>query len=93
MIPATLYLIVSFFFFFKLLIFIVCSLKDSQNFFIFFIKSLPLHTSSLFSMLLNKDLVGIEKPAGNCYFTFAVDNFSGLFLHPSIFSIIHLRLA
>ena len=37
-------------------------------------------------MPLNEDIVGIEKP-------FAVDEFSGLFLHPSIFSIIHSRSA
>ena len=36
-------------------------------------------------MLLNDDIVDIEKLDG----IFAVDKFSGLFLHPSIFSIIH----
>ena len=36
----------------------VRSLKDSQN---FFIQSLPLHTSCLFSMLLNDDIVDIKK--------------------------------
>ena len=40
-------------------------------------------------MLLNKDIVDIEKPDGIRSFTFAVDEFSELFLHPSIFSNIH----
>ena len=42
-------------------------------------------------MLLNEDAVDIEKPDRICSLTFAVDEFSGLFLHPSIFSIIHSR--
>ena len=67
-----------------------CSLKDSQNFFIQF---LPLHTSCLFSMLLNDDIVDIEKPDGICSLTVVVDEFSGLFLHPSIFSVKHSRSA
>ena len=66
------------------------SFKDSQN---FFIQSLPLYTSCLFSMLLNDDIVDIEKPDGICSPTFDVDEFSGLFLHPSIFSIKHSRFA
>ena len=44
-------------------------------------------------MLLNKDIVDIEKPDGICSLTFVVDEFSGLFLHPPIFSIKHLRSA
>ena len=44
-------------------------------------------------MLLNEDFVGTEKPVENCYFTFTVNRFSGLFLPPSIFSIIHSRSA
>ena len=39
-------------------IFIVCSLKNLQN---FFVQSLPLYTSCLFSMPLNEDIVDIEK--------------------------------
>ena len=35
-------------------------------------------------------MVNIEK-LGRCSVTFVEDEFSGLFLHPSIFSIIHLR--
>ena len=38
---------------------------------------------------LKEDIVDIEKPDGICSVTFVVDEFSGLFLHPSIFSIIH----
>ena len=47
----------------------------------------------LFSMLLNDDIVDIEKPDAICSLTFAVNQFSELFLHPSIFSIIHSRFA
>ena len=62
------------------------SLKDSQN---FFIQSLTLYTSCLFSMLLNDDIADTEKPDGKCLLTFVLDELSGLTLHPSIFSIIH----
>ena len=40
-------------------------------------------------MLLNDDIVDIEKLDGVCSFTFIVEEISGLFLHPSVFSIIH----
>ena len=90
MIPAALLLINYFFFFLKLLIFIACSLKKSQN---FFLQSLPLYTSFLLSMLLNEDAVDIKKPDGICSLTFVVNEFSGIFLHPSIFSIIHAESA
>ena len=56
-------------------------------------QSLPLYTACSFSVLLNDDIVVIEKPDGICSLTFVVDEFSGFFLHPSIFSIIHLRSA
>ena len=36
---------------------------------------------------LNNDIVDIEKSDGKCSFIFAVDKLSGLFSHPSIFSI------
>ena len=39
-------------------------------------------------MLLNKDIPGIEKSDGICSLTFVAGEFSGLFLYPSIFSII-----
>ena len=68
----------------------MCSLKDSQN---FFLQSLPLCTSCLFSMFLNDDIVGIEKINGMCAPNFVVDEFSGLFLHSLIFSIKHWRYA
>ena len=48
---------------------------------------------TLFSMLLHEDIVDIERPDGICSLTFVADEFSGLFLHPSIFSIIHSRSA
>ena len=44
-------------------------------------------------MLLNEDIVEIKNPDGICSLTFVVDEFSGLFLHPSILSIIHSRSA
>ena len=78
------------FVFLKLIIFIGCSLKISQN---FFMQSLLLYTSCLFSILLSEDIVDIEKPDGICSLTFVVDEFSRLFLHPSIFSIAHSRSA
>ena len=38
-------------------------------------------------MFLNYNIVDIEKQDGICSLTFVVDEFSGLFLHLSIFSI------
>ena len=61
------------------IIFMACSLKNLQN---IFMQSLSLHASCLFSMLLNDDILDTEKPDGICSFTFVVDEFSGLFLHP-----------
>ena len=66
-----------------------CSPKDSQN----FMQSLLLYTSCSFSMLLIDDTVDVEKLDGIYLLTFVVDEFWGLFLHPSIFSIIHSRSA
>ena len=77
------------FFILNLIIFIACSLKKSQN---FFIKFLP-PTSCLFSILLKEHIVDIEKPDGLCSLAFVVDELPGLFLHPSVFSIIHSRSA
>ena len=56
-------------------------------------QSLPLCTSYLFPILLNDDIVHIENLDGIPWLTFIVDEFSGLFLHPSIFSITHSRFA
>ena len=50
---------------------------------------LPLYTLCLFTMPLNDNVEDIEKPDGICSPTFVVNEFSGLFLHPSIFSIKH----
>ena len=44
-------------------------------------------------MLLNEDVSDIEKPDGICLLTFVVDEVSGLYLHPLIFSIIHSKSA
>ena len=54
-------------------------------------KSLPLYTSCLFPLLLNDNIVEIEKSDGICSLTFVADEFSGLLLNPSIFPIIHSR--
>ena len=40
-------------------------------------------------MLLIEDTVDIDKPNEICSLTFVVNEFSGLFLHTSIFSMIH----
>ena len=76
------------FLFLKLIIFIASSIKDSQN---FFIQSFPLHISCLFSMLLNDDIVAIKKPDGICSHISVVDEFSGFYLHLSIYFIKHSR--
>ena len=44
-------------------------------------------------MLLNDHILDIERPDGICSHTFTVHEFSGLFLHPSTFSIKHSRSA
>ena len=44
-------------------------------------------------MLLNDNTVDIEKPDGKCSSNFTEDQFSGLFLHKSIFSIKESRSA
>ena len=62
------------------------AINNSQR---FFIESLPLYISCLFSMLLNEYIADIEKPVGICLLIFVVDEFPGLLLHPSIFSITH----
>ena len=89
MIPAALLLITSFLSFF-FVIFCAYSLTYSQN---FFIQYLPVYTLCLFSMLLNEDIVDIEKLDGICSFIFVGNKFSGLFLHPSVFFITHSRFA
>ena len=40
-------------------------------------------------MHLNENIVDIEKPDGIFLHTFVVDDFSGLFLHPLIFSLLY----
>ena len=56
-------------------------------------QSLPLYTSCLFSVLLNDDIVDIEKPKGICSSAFVLDEVLGLFSHTSIFSFKHSRSA
>ena len=48
-------------------------------------QSLPLYMSCLLYMLLNEDIVDIEKTDETCLLTFVVDKFLELFLHPSVF--------
>ena len=45
----------------------------------------------IFYTSVKEDIVDIEKPVGICSLTFVVDKLSGLFLHPSVFSNMHLR--
>ena len=45
----------------------------------------------LFHTVLDNDIVDLEKLDWICSLTFIVNKFSGLFLHPSIFSIKHSR--
>ena len=40
-------------------------------------------------MLLNDDIVDIEKPHGICSLTFVIDQFSGLFVNSWIYSMAH----
>ena len=70
MIPAALLLITSLFFFLKLIILIVCSFKDSQN---YFMQYLSLYTSFIFSMYSNDCILNIEKCDGKFSLTFVVD--------------------
>ena len=75
------------FFLLKLIISIACSVKDSPN---FFIEPLPLYTLFLFSMVLNDDIVDIEKPDGICSPAFVMFQFLELFSpHQSFLLNIH----
>ena len=82
MIPAVRLLIILFLSFLKLIIFVSFTFQDPQN---VSMNVLPLHTSYLFSLSLNDDIVDIEKPYRVCSLTFVVEDYSGLFLHPPIF--------
>ena len=69
-------LLIIFFFFLKFIIFIDCSLKDSQKCLLQF---LTLFTSCLSSKILNKVIIDIEKPDKIYLLTFVVDDFQGYF--------------
>ena len=56
-------------------------------------KSSPLYTSCLYSIPSNVHIVGIEYTQGICPPTFAVNDFSKLFWHPSIILIKDSRSA
>ena len=68
--------------------YIGCSLRDSQN---FFMQPLLLYTSHLFYMPLYDNIVGMEKFDKIFSPNFVVDEIPGLFLHPSVFSIKNSR--
>ena len=70
------------FVFSELIVFFASSPKDSQN---FFIQSSPLYKSFLFSIPSNVHVVDTEYPQGICSPTIVGNDFSELFLHPSIF--------
>ena len=76
------------FFLLKLIISTSCFLKGSPK-----IHITILYTSSLFFMFLNNYIVDIERPDEIRSLTLVVDDFSELFLHPSIFSIKNWRSA
>ena len=63
MISAYLFVKNFIFFFLTLIISISCFLKDSQN---VFVQSLPLHTSFLFSVVLNENIIDFKEPDGIC---------------------------
>ena len=65
----------------------MCSLKVSQK---IFMQSLPLYRFCLFSMLLNGDIVDIEKPGEICSPTFVVDDDSRLSINQYFLSSINL---
>ena len=72
------------YFFLRLIIFTACSYKFTKLFQTF---SLPLNTSYLFSILLNQEIVDIEKPDGIFSLTFVVDEFLDYcYIHQSIHS-------
>ena len=75
-------------FFLKLIIIDLCPLRDSENVFIQF---MDLCALCLFSMLSHNDIVNIERRDGTYWLIFVVDQFSRLFLHPSIFSILGMH--
>ena len=56
-------------------------------------QSLPLYTSCFVSIFLNNDILGTEKSYWICLLNFDLDEFSGLFLYPPIFSIKYPRYA
>ena len=89
MILAALLLITLLFFFLELIFFVVCSLKDSHK---IFMQSPPLHTSYLFYMLLNQDIVVTEKPDGILWLKYVVDKFSGLVLYPLFLHLFYYTL-
>ena len=85
MIPATVLLITSFFLF--KINYLHCVLSQG------FTKVFHVIFTTLYIRLLNDAIVDIERLDEICLSTFAVDEFSKLFLHPSIFSFKHSRSA
>ena len=73
-----------------MIIFIVRSLKNLQK--VFHVTS-TMYTSCISHMFLSDSIADIGKSDRICSTTFVMDNFSGLFLYPSVFSIIDSRSA
>ena len=78
---VSLALFLNIFFYSKLIRFVACSLKEVQNFSIQFS---PRYKLCLFSILSKAHIVDIEYPQGICSTNFVVEDFYGLFAHPSI---------
>ena len=57
------------------------------------LKNYAIFTSIYIMPIFYDNIEGIENSDGICSLTFVVDEFSGLFLHPLIFSVIHSRSA
>ena len=70
MIPAALLLILCFLLF-------KCSYLHCLSSYVLtkYLQSLPLYTSSLFSVVLIEDIIDIEKPDGKCSLIFVVNEF------------------
>ena len=64
-----------------MIFFIACSLKDSQDLFMY---SIPFYTSFFVSISLNDDIIDFQNPDKINSLNFAINNFLGSFLHLSI---------
>ena len=74
-------LLITFFSLLNLIILIVCTFEDLQN---FFIQPFPRYKVCLFFIWSNPQIVDIEYPQVICSPVLIVENVCGLFVHPSI---------